>query len=224
MIKTKQFTASLVSFFFLLCCLLAPVANAIDYEKLHKVLTLKFGRQALQNFNAWQSLMQSNGYASSDEKLKRINEFVNRRINWGEDKDIWGQADYWATPMETLGRGAGDCEDYAILKYYSLINLGIPIAKLRLVYVKAQNINSTGSGSQAHMVIAYYDSPDAEPIILDSLITEIKPASRRPDLQPVFSFNTEGIYADLGGRAERSMNARLSRWQSLMLRAQEEGF
>ena len=208
----------------LLCCVLTTVASTIDYEKLQKVLSLRFGKQALQNFNAWQSLMQSSSNASADEKLKRINEFVNRRIAWGEDKDIWGQADYWATPIETLGKGAGDCEDFAILKYYSLIDLGIPTTKLRLVYVKAQNINFTDSGPQAHMVVAYYDSPDAEPMILDSLITEIRPASRRPDLQPVFSFNTEGIYAGSGGRAERSVNARLSRWQSLMQRAQEEGF
>ncbi len=208
----------------LLCCVLTTVASAVDYEKLQKVLSYRFGKQSLQNFNAWQGLMQSSSNASADEKLNRINEFVNRRIAWGEDKNIWGQADYWATPIETLGKGAGDCEDFAILKYYSLIDLGIPTIKLRLVYVKAQNVNFTDSGTQAHMVVAYYDSPDAEPLILDSLITSILPASRRPDLKPVFSFNSEGIYAGSGGRAERSVKARLSRWQDLMQRAQEEGF
>jgi predicted transglutaminase-like cysteine proteinase len=220
----KLFSTSLVSLVLLVCCALTTVANAIDYEKLQKVLSARFGNQALQNFNAWQSLMQVSRNVSADEKLNRINEFVNRRIAWGDDKDIWGQPDYWATPIETLGRGAGDCEDFAILKYYSLIDLGIPATKLRLIYVKAQNVNFTDSGAQAHMVMAYYSSPDAEPMILDSLITEIRPASRRPDLQPLFSFNTEGIYAGAGGRAGRSVNARLSRWQSLMQRAQEEGF
>lgn len=185
---------------------------------------LNFGVDALPNFRTWQNMMLAVKDLRTDEKIKRVNEFVNRRVTWADDQDIWGQADYWATPIQTLARGKGDCEDFAILKYYSLISLNVPMSKLRLVYVKAKNGNAPGSGEQAHMVMAYYSSPDAEPMIMDNLITEVRPASRRPDLKPVFSFNGEGIYAGSTGQTQASANTRLSRWQSLLQRAQEEGF
>ncbi|WP_237707120.1 transglutaminase-like cysteine peptidase [Pseudoalteromonas sp. BSi20652] len=49
---------------------------------------------------------------------------------------LWKQNDYWTTPLETLGRGLGDCEDYAIAKYISLRALGVIDDKLRLIYEK----------------------------------------------------------------------------------------
>ncbi|MBL3278677.1 hypothetical protein ELP91_28930, partial [Klebsiella pneumoniae] len=81
--------------------------------------------------------------------------------------DVWGQVDYWGSPLETLTKGQGDCEDYAIGKYFALMAAGVPSARMRLVYVRAQN----GGVIQAHMVLAYYPTPDAEPLILDNLIT-----------------------------------------------------
>lgn len=204
--------------------MLLGVASAFDVNKLQATLVAKYGSAALPNFLAWQSMMIAVKEKSADDKIKRVNEFFNRRISWGEDLAVWGQVDYWATPMDTLGKGAGDCEDFAIVKYYTLMMLGIPVSKLRLVYVKAKNANAVTGGDQAHMVMAYYPTPDAEPMILDNLITEIRPASRRPDLQPVFSFNSDGIYSGAGGQAGLSENAKLSKWQDLLQRAQIEGF
>ena len=174
----------------------------------------------------WRNLIRISTPAPDLDRLTRVNNYFNQLMRFGEDSEIWGQADYWATPMESLHRAAGDCEDFAIAKYYSLILAGVPMTKLRLVYVKATNGNTPagGSGEQAHMVMAYYPTPDSEPMILDNLITDIRPASRRPDLQPVFSFNGEGIYAGPGGKDEQSGNARLSRWQDLMQRASQDGF
>jgi predicted transglutaminase-like cysteine proteinase len=126
--------------------------------------------------------------------------------------------------MDTLGKGMGDCEDFAIVKYYTLINLGITVTKLRLVYVKAKNGNATSSVDQAHMVLAYYPLPDSEPMIMDNMITDIRPASRRPDLLPVFSFNSEGIYTGAAGDAGQAENTKLSKWQDLLQRAEVEGF
>src|SRR5690606_7679988 len=62
---------------------------------------------AAGRLQAWQQLLEQGG---DDERalLERINRFVNRSVQHGEDQDIWGQADYWATPLETLGRGRGD--------------------------------------------------------------------------------------------------------------------
>jgi predicted transglutaminase-like cysteine proteinase len=160
------------------------------------------------------------------DRLKRINDFFNRQIKFGEDSVIWNQPDYWATPLETLGLGAGDCEDFAIAKYYSLKEVGVAPEKLRLIYVRAKTGSSDTVGSQAHMVLAYYAQPEAEPLVLDNLINDIRPASRRPDLVPVFSFNSEGVFTGVSGKeaTPAAGTGRLSRWEDLLKRARAEGF
>ncbi|MCX7148165.1 MAG: transglutaminase-like cysteine peptidase, partial [Rhodocyclales bacterium] len=123
-------------------------------------------------------------------------------------------------------QGRGDCEDFAIIKYYSLRDAGVPLAKLRLVYVKATLNGPAGPYQQAHMVLAYYPTPNAEPLVLDNLIAEIRPASQRRDLQPVFSFNSEAIWNGAGGNAAKGAGGtgQLTRWQDLLQRARKEGF
>jgi len=163
--------------------------------------------------------------ATQDEpaRLQAVNQFFNRRILFKDDQEVWGQTDYWASPVETLSRGAGDCEDYAIAKYFSLVAAGVAPVKLRLVYVRAQ-IGGPQGAVQAHMVLAYYAGPDAEPLILDNLIGELRPASRRPDLVPVFSFNGEGLWQGVGTQAAGDPVARLSRWREVLAKARGEGF
>jgi predicted transglutaminase-like cysteine proteinase len=160
--------------------------------------------------------------AALDEEgqLSTVNSFFNRRIVFTDDREVWGQADHWASPFETLAQGRGDCEDYAIAKYFSLLALGMPVVRLRLVYVRAQ----IGVDSQAHMVLAYYAQPDAEPLILDNLITDVRPASRRPDLAPVFSFNSDGLWQGVGTQSAGDPQARLSRWREVLAKARAEGF
>ncbi|HET8872043.1 MAG TPA: transglutaminase-like cysteine peptidase [Aquabacterium sp.] len=153
-------------------------------------------------------------------RLKTINDFFNRHILYREDQETWGQLDYWASPLELLGKGQGDCEDYAIAKYFSLIASGVSGVKMRLVYVRAQ----VGAAVQAHMVLAYYPTPNAEPLILDNLITDIRPASRRPDLAPVFSFSAEGLWQGVGSTSAGDPAARLSRWRDVLLKAKAEGW
>jgi predicted transglutaminase-like cysteine proteinase len=156
-------------------------------------------------------------------QVEAINQFFNRHILFREDTEAWGQLDYWASPLESLSRGQGDCEDYAIAKYFSLLAVGMPVSKLRLVYVRAQ-IGGPGGVMQAHMVLAYYASAGAEPMILDNLITDVRPASRRPDLSPVFSFNSDGLWQGVGPQAAGDPSSRLSRWREVLVKARAEGF
>ena len=104
--------------------------------------------------------------------------------------------------------------------------VGIPAKKLRLIYVKAKLQGANGPMQQAHMVLAYYATPNAEPLVLDNLDTTIRPASRRPDLQPVFSFNSEGIFAGVSGmdKATSGGIGRLSRWEDVLRRISAEGY
>jgi predicted transglutaminase-like cysteine proteinase len=184
----------------------------------------KMGPRAVAGARALQSLHTELQGVDEPSKLRGVNEFFNRRLLFRDDIDIWGQTDYWASPLEMFDKGAGDCEDYAIAKYFSLLGLGVPMAKLRLVYVRAQ-LGGVGGPSQAHMVLAYYESANAEPLILDNLVSEVRSASRRPDLSPVFSFNGEGLWQGVGSQAASGDPvARLSRWRDLLAKARAEGF
>jgi len=200
-----------------------PVA-AFDVSQLQAALRKLGGNP--QSLSDWQQLLQDSKALPAPDRLKRVNEFFNRRIRFASDQEIWHQSDYWATPMETLSKGAGDCEDFTIAKYFTLLNVGISVEQLRLIYVKARIGGMNSNVQQAHMVLAYYASPDAEPLILDNLITDIRPASRRADLSPVFSFNSQGIFngVDAKTKPEKGGVTQLSRWSELLQRARAEGF
>lgn len=197
-------------------------AAGTDFERLAAMFERLGGPPA--NLRDWRKLLDDAKSLPAGDKLRRINEFFNRRIRFGTDPEIWGQPDYWATPMETLAKGAGDCEDFVIAKYFTLLNLGIPNEQLRLIYVKARIGGSASNITQAHMVLAYYPAPDADPLVLDNLITDIRPASRRQDLLPVFSFNSQGLWQGAGGPQGTGGPDSLSVWQNLLRRARGEGF
>lgn len=197
---------------------------AVDFDRMQNVLTQRFGAPAASSFQEWQKLLQDNNGQPVQVKIKRVNDFFNRRVKFDDDQAIWSQSDYWATPMETLGKGSGDCEDFAIAKYFTLLVLGVPNETLRLVYVQARLGGIHSSITQAHMVLAFYPAAEAEPLILDNLINDLQPASRRPDLQPVFSFNSVGIWQGASGARGAGGPASLSRWEELLKRARVEGF
>jgi predicted transglutaminase-like cysteine proteinase len=159
-------------------------------------------------------------------RLEAVNRHFNRSIVFAEDTTVWHQTDYWASPLEALARGEGDCEDYAIGKYFALAAAGIPVARLRLVYVRAQRppTATMPARAQAHMVLAYYAGGADEPHILDNLVGDIRPASLRTDLTPVFSFNTEGLWQGSGKVVEGDPLARLSRWRDVVRKASTEGW
>lgn len=207
----------------LLFLLFLPVPQAAppDIEKMLRLAEARYGAPAVVAVTQWRDAMATARGLAETEKINRINDFFNRRVVFVDDVEAWGKTDYWATPLESLGRGRGDCEDFAIAKYVSLRSLGVPLDRLRLTYVRAQ----IGGGSQAHMVLAYYPSPRAEPLILDNLVGDILPASRRGDLFPVFSFNSEGLWVGSGAseKASGSATARLSRWRDLIARMRAEG-
>ena len=218
--------ASLRALLLRLCAGLALVAlsvHAVDSERILRSAQ-KYGPGAVANAMALQQVMASLAGRDDAAKIKAVNDFYNQRLAYMEDIDNWGQVDYWASPLESLGKGAGDCEDYAIGKYFTLTSLGVPHARLRMVYVRA-SIAGAPNGFVAHMVLAYYPTPDAEPLVLDNLQPVIRPASERPDLSPVFSFNAEGLWQGVGSiRANGDPLTRLSKWREVLTRARQDGF
>jgi predicted transglutaminase-like cysteine proteinase len=200
-------------------------SSALDASRLQQVALAQGIRAERAAVDLRELVVALQPMAEAD-RIERVNAFVNRRVTFISDAAAWGQPDYWATPLETLGRGQGDCEDYAIAKYFILVSSGMPASRLRLVYVRAVLPASWGqpSGPQAHMVLAYYADNDAEPQILDNLLSDIRPASRRPDLTPVFSFNGDGLWTGPGSQPAGDPRARLSRWREVLLKARAEGF
>lgn len=178
------------------------------------------GPRTLSEARALQAVVDKAASQDAPKRLEMINDFFNKHIQYGEDIDVWGQIDYWAAPLEALDKGRGDCEDYAIGKYFSLLAAGVPQAQLRMVYVRAM----FQGRSQAHMVLAFYEQPTAVPVILDNLIPEIRPASQRPDLTPVFSFNGEGLWSGVGATSAGNPVLRLSQWRDVLNKAKQEGF
>ncbi|WP_310446619.1 transglutaminase-like cysteine peptidase [Thiobacillus sp.] len=209
-----------------ICTLAFSVSVALAGVEMDRLLMQagqRYGDAGTASVVAWRDLLTRAASQPDAVKLRQVNDFFNRRIRFGEDSDIWGKQDYWATPLETLGRSEGDCEDFAIAKYATLKQLGIPAEKLRLTYVKARIGGPQSTLVQAHMVLSYYPAPDDEPLVLDNLIGDIRPASRRADLTTIFGFNAEGLW--IGGGAPRAPSAsqRLSKWQSVLTRMREEG-
>jgi predicted transglutaminase-like cysteine proteinase len=201
--------------------LLLAGVRAWDLDRM-SAAAQRLGPNATAGVKALQTLLPTLQGQPVASQLQAINEFYNRRVAFRDDMTVWGRNDFWATPLEMLGRGAGDCEDYAIAKYLTLVGIGVPAPQLRLVYVRAR-IGGPGGPEQAHMVLAWYAAPDAEPQILDNLVTEIRPSSRRQDLQPVFSFNAEGLWQGTAGASAGDPSARLSQWRDVLQRARQEG-
>jgi predicted transglutaminase-like cysteine proteinase len=181
----------------------------------------QFGPHAQRLFRDWQTLLNSLNSSSDLQRLSGVNTFFNQRIIYSENSEVWNKADYWATPLETFGKGAGDCKSFAIGKYVSLRLLGMAPEKIRLVYVKVEIGGPSSNVTEAHMVLAYYETPTSEPLILDNLINSIKPASMRPDLIPVFSFNMESIWV---GTVQDNNVGQLTRWKQLLNKLKAEGF
>jgi predicted transglutaminase-like cysteine proteinase len=213
----------------LLVCglLISTVSRAWSPERVIEA-AMHRGDMAVQGARALSKAMAA--VQSRDEltQVRGVNDFYNQHLLYRDDVEIWGQVDYWASPLESLQRGMGDCEDFAIAKYFTLTSLGVPHHKLRLVYVRANlgaGASTLGASGQPHMVLAYYASRDADPLVLDNLIGELRPARLRPDLTPVFSFNAEGLWEGVGPVSVRGAAAtvRLSRWREVLVKAAQDG-
>jgi predicted transglutaminase-like cysteine proteinase len=195
------------------------VSLQVDQAMLDRVES-KYGVAARQRVVKWQKLMDDGKNDTELDKLQQVNDFFNQNIKFVDDLIVWLKNDYWATPIELLAKGAGDCEDFSIAKYFTLVEMGIDENKLRITYVKALALN------QAHMVLTYFESPIAVPLVLDNLKPTISPATDRKDLLPVYSFNGSGLWlAKIKSSGQQFSNPdRLNLWADLKQRMLEKAF
>ena len=96
--------------------------------------------------------------------------------------------------------------------------MGLDISKLRMDLKTSKTLNI------AHMVLAYYSTPNAEPLILDNINKRIKPASQRQDLRPIYSFNADNLWLNRtrNEQLKAGKPSQLNLWQDLTTRMQRE--
>lgn len=188
----------------------ADSLSQLNENKIISALQKTYGDRAALRGKAWFKTMRKTQSLPEMEKLTKINSFFNL-LKFVDDIKLWGEKNYWATPLEFIGANGGDCEDFAISKYFTLLEVGVPDEKMRITMVKAVTLN------QYHMVVAYYETPSSIPLILDNIDGRIKPANQRTDLIPVYSFNGKQLWLNkekgqgvLAGKSER-----LKRWSNL---------
>jgi predicted transglutaminase-like cysteine proteinase len=186
-------------------------------------MAARFGAGSSTRIGGWQDFVRAvpaerrQLSGNNLELLGSVNTFFNR-LPFVTDLAHWGVEDYWATPAEALASNGADCEDFSIAKYFTLKELGVPIERLRITYVKAVRLN------QAHMVLAYYPTRNAVPLILDNLVDQVKPASERSDLIPVYSFNDEDVLIARQGQSATSAgsSSQIRLWRVLLDKLQKE--
>jgi len=215
MVKVSRRILSILVLMLQSIAFIAIAESLLLDEKILSYVEKQHGLTARHRLESWDDLMRLERSIPERDKLQQVNDFFNQ-LRFVSDESHWQQKDYWATPIEFLSTNGGDCEDFALAKYFTLRELGVSDKKLRLTYVKAIKLR------QAHMVLSYFETPSSEPLILDNLDAEIRRASLRRDLVPVYSFNGKGLWLAKEREQGRLVgkSSRISRWTDIIKRMQ----
>lgn len=146
------------------------------------------------HYERWTSFLDSARDASPKRKLKLVNDFMNK-ARYILDPINWGVKDYWATPGQFFDK-YGDCEDYAIAKYLSLVALGWDPKTLRIVVVQDLNLRIP------HAILAVYRDDGIQ--VLDNQIAIVVDASRVRHYRPIFSLSEEAWWRHAPAAKARS--------------------
>ena len=119
-------------------------------------------------------------------RLGYINRAINLAIRPLNDLANYRGPEVWKSPLATLAKGAGDCTDYAIAKYYALGEVGIPENDRRLVVVSIKSLNAE------HAVLAVRDGQRW--LILDSRYMAIVDANDATKYVPLLEFDHRGVW------------------------------
>jgi len=135
----------------------------------------------------WSTMIESVTKLPLKEQMEQVNNWSNAH-RYIEDQINWGLEDYWETPNEFMDI-SGDCEDYAISKYYSLRALDVPADRLRIIILQDLNL-----GGVIHAVLGVYDENGALHI-LDDQCQRVTPALKIYHYRPIFGINENSWWA-----------------------------
>lgn len=169
-----------------------PFASSVhfgqtDIPAIVSKIKLLYGNRAQTRALSWLELVKQHRNNALPTQLEKVNDFFNQLV-FVDDVKLWGKDDYWASLAEFIGAGGGDCEDFTLAKFYTLVFMGVDPTKLQMTYVNVV------TNQEAHMVLAYQESSSHEPLILDNINKQLLPASERSDLEPIYAFNAKELW------------------------------
>lgn len=183
-------------------------------KELKYIQTLPQNDFILKRFQAFSQMKEEAQKLDTMKKLAKVNLFFNQSLPV-HDETKYQTDDYWATRKEFLINGKGDCEDYVIAKYLTLIETGIPKEKLYLAVVQVKKHTTY------HMVLLYENTPSKYFYVLDNLSFRILPLQKRNDLIPMAAFNefeSRELKEDGLGKHVKIDWGKVDKWEELLKR------
>ena len=135
----------------------------------------------------WRAFLDTIRELPSDRQLDAVNQFANEK-QYVLDIENYGREDYWALPRLFLENG-GDCEDYVIVKLFSLRWLGWDVSDMRLVVVQDTNLRLP------HAILAVASAGSI--FILDNQASIIVPERAIVHYAPVYSISDRNWWLHL---------------------------
>ncbi len=151
---------------------------------------------------------------TKEKQLNMINHYLNQLLPQYDDI-IQKKEDYWSSPKEFLTMGYGDCEDYVIIKYFSLIKLGFDEKK---IFITTVHEKYTGS---YHMVLSYFKDKDKSPLVLDNLSFRVLDLNTREDIQADIFINSNGVYKMNENKKLYKIANKAQQYENLMKKVRE---
>lgn len=133
-------------------------------------------------YKGWDAFIESLRGKDKQLQLNMVNSHFNKS-RYIQDINNWGKSDYWATPGQFLTK-SGDCEDYSIIKYYTLKQLGWPVEDMRIVVLQDMNLKIM------HAILAV--KLNGVEMILDNQLSIVTNADRIRHYRPVYAINEQG--------------------------------
>jgi len=180
-------------------------------EEIKIRATERAGAEARQRLEKWERLINTCQNRSHTDKLRAVNEFFNHQIMARADQGTEKGCDYWQSPIETLVRGVGDCDDFAMAKYVSLRLLGIPSEQLRVASIKDPDFDNR------HALLFFFPQNEKDPWVLDNLafehlgfkgshILRLSERMIRHKIKPLWGINENYLTEFQGGLDEKVTN------------------
>ena len=203
---------------FLSFSLLYSKSITLDNEDLQRIKTSKNEKAITIRLVKYLELKKKIKNFRLIKKLSYVNAFYNKILPIN-DSTKYNVDDHWSTPKEFLINGRGDCEDYAIAKYFTLLEVGIPKDKLFLSVVKVKG------EANYHMVLLYIENKKSMPLVLDNLSFKVVSFDIRKKLEPKFIFNEKEAFILKNKKIYKRVKidwGKVDKWQNLLTRVYEK--